>query len=154
MSWLYHTNSLGPRVDRRLHRWTLRSLRTARRQPAATTTAPNSFYNDVWTRLHPEAATDKRRDAENAKEGQGTNIKVPASKPTRLTPGPRKSPIVNPKHLAMRVPTKTLPSGPATVCRAEALLMSRTAVAGRCGFFPTPAAISSATISKNQVNNL
>jgi hypothetical protein len=36
MSWLHHTNSLGPRVDRRLHRWTLRSLRTARRQQATT----------------------------------------------------------------------------------------------------------------------
>ena len=30
MSWLYHTNSLGSRVDRRLHRWSLRSLRSLR----------------------------------------------------------------------------------------------------------------------------
>jgi hypothetical protein len=30
MSWRYHTNSLGTRVERRLHRWSMRSLRSWR----------------------------------------------------------------------------------------------------------------------------
>ena len=40
MSWLYHTNSLGTRVDRRLHEWSRRrrSWRTATGRHAATAT--------------------------------------------------------------------------------------------------------------------
>ena len=65
MSWLYHTNSLGSRVDRRLHRWSLRTA-TGRRIAGVT---DRGVLPSVEPALHRQDAKDAKNNITATKSG-------------------------------------------------------------------------------------